>query len=135
MQTAITTDRTCRARRLAILFGALLALGAVYVFIVLHFHVGLCWPFERLTGLSCPGCGISGLLLHLLGGDVTGAFWCNPVTFCLLPALLALVGYLMYRYVKHGDQKVPKWMNTAAVVTIGIYLIWGVVRNVPGFIN
>ncbi|MGN0702906.1 MAG: DUF2752 domain-containing protein, partial [Lentihominibacter sp.] len=130
MQTATTlTDRTRRLRRLIITLSGLLAAGLLYTGIVLKFHVGICCPFERLTGLQCPGCGISGMFLNMLQGDFEEAFRCNPVTFCMMPALLALAGYLMYRYVSFGDQKIPKWMNTALIAVAVLYLIWGVIRN------
>ena len=138
MQTATTltdkANRNRRLRRLVITLGVLLAAGLLYTGIVLKFQVGLCCPFERLTGFQCPGCGISGMFLNMLQGDFEGAFRCNPVTFCLMPVLLALVGYLMYRYVSFGDQKVPKWMNTARIAVAVLYLVWGVIRNIPGLL-
>lgn len=124
-----------RAGRLAVALAALLAAGAMYTAIVLKLHVGLCCPFERITGYLCPGCGISGMFLNIFQGDLREAFLCNPLTFCLMPALLALAGYMMYRYVRYGNQTVPKWINRAAIITAVVYVVWGIARNIPDLLS
>ena len=88
------------ALRLALIFAALLLAGLLYVCLIRMFGIGICCPFEHLTGLLCPGCGVSGMMLALLRGDLAAAFACNPVTFCLLPAFAALIGYLSWRYIR-----------------------------------
>ena len=118
-----------RLLRLALIFAALLLAGLLYVYVIRTFGIGICCPFERLTGLLCPGCGVSGMMLALFRGDLAAAFACNPVTFCLLPAFAALIGYLAWRYVTHGDQVLPKWMDRTLVGLVVVYAVWGIVRN------
>ncbi len=42
-------------------------------------------PFRFLTGISCPGCGMTRALLALLRGDLAAAYDYHPLVF-LLPA-------------------------------------------------
>lgn len=48
-------------------------------------------PYLTLTGLACPGCGLTRSLHFLLHGDVARAWAYNPWAFASGPALLAFV--------------------------------------------
>ena len=43
-------------------------------------------PFRFLTGISCPGCGMTRALLALLRGDFAAAYYYHPLVFLLPPA-------------------------------------------------
>ena len=49
-------------------------------------------PFHALTGLECPGCGVTRMCLALLRLDFAGAWAANPGLLLLSPLILALVG-------------------------------------------
>ncbi len=44
--------------------------------------------FHRLTGLDCPGCGMTRAFLSLLRGDVPGALHLHPFSLPLFAAIL-----------------------------------------------
>jgi hypothetical protein len=46
--------------------------------------------FHAATGLSCPGCGTTRALHHLLHGRIGEAFAMNALLFALLPAGLVV---------------------------------------------
>ena len=46
-------------------------------------------PFHAITGLWCPGCGMTRALHHLLHGDVAGAVSSN----LFLPVVVVVVGW------------------------------------------
>jgi hypothetical protein len=48
-------------------------------------------PYLTLTGLACPGCGLTRALHFLLHGDVRQAFAYNPWAFLGAPAVAAFV--------------------------------------------
>jgi len=77
---------------------------------------GLC-PFRAVTGLLCPGCGITHAFLSLGRLDLAGAYAQNPLVFPLA-ALMAL--YLAGR--------VPRAVRSGKVVNLallGVLAFWG----------
>jgi len=46
-------------------------------------------PYLTLTGIACPGCGLTRCLHFLLRGDLTRAFGYNPWAFVIAPAAVA----------------------------------------------
>ncbi len=51
-------------------------------------------PFALVTGLACPGCGMTRAVSRLVRGDLTGAFDYHPLVF--LVAALAIFGGAWY---------------------------------------
>lgn len=51
--------------------------------IIALFYLSFGCPFRFLTGISCPGCGISRALMSLLKLDFADAFHFNPVIFAM----------------------------------------------------
>ena len=81
-----------RLRRL--LTGLLLvaAVGTGYALWVNLTHLSIPCPFHAITGLQCPGCGVTRMCLALLRLDVSGAWKANPVLLLLLPLLGGAAG-------------------------------------------
>lgn len=48
-------------------------------------------PFRLLTGLPCPGCGMTRAWVFALHGDLRQALWANPFVMVTLPAAVALL--------------------------------------------
>lgn len=84
--------------------------------------------FTKTTGLSCPGCGMTGMCLSILRFNFVSAFHFNPVIFIMLPfAGILTLWYIIY-YIKTGNG-IPRWLNIICYITIGILIIYGVARN------
>lgn len=87
-------------------------------------------PFKLLTGLNCPGCGLTRMIHALLHGDVVAAWHFNAV---LLVLGLPLLVWLFARWTKGlwvGERRpVPKPVGISVVV---VALVWGVGRNLLG---
>ncbi len=89
-------------------------------------------PFRTVTGLWCPGCGLTRATHHLMHGDVLGALRYNA----LLPFVLALITLLWVDWYARSSGRrssllvgVPRWAPAAG---IAVAIAFAVVRNLPG---
>lgn len=121
-----------RRRRLGRLLGGaglLLAAGLAYALWVRATGLALPCPFRAVTGLLCPGCGITRLCLALLRGDWAGAWRANPALLPMLPILAALAVRLSVRYVREGSAVLTRRENALVWVLAALLAAWGIVRN------
>jgi len=81
--------------------------------------------FHELTGLYCPGCGITRVILSLLRLDAYQAIRYNPLVFALLPM------YLIYAWAKKRQMRRTSngIMAVMVIATVG----FGLARNLPAF--
>ena len=108
----------------------------VWMLCVIALHVGvpvdrfvsslpvLC-PWKALTGMPCPGCGMTRALVAMAGGHIMAALRYHPFSALLL-------GGLVLSAVKvHVGMAQPatRWMTTAALA--GLLLWWGWARVLP----
>ena len=128
--TLASPDPRQRLRRLLTGGAVLLAAGLLYAAFCLTFGRGLSCPFYTLTGLQCPGCGVSRLCLALLRGDVRAAWGFNPGLMAAAPFIAVLFGASAVRYVKTGQTKDARWQSAGLWAVCAWLLIWGVWRNI-----
>ena len=120
------------ARRAALTAGLLLGLAlAAAVFAVLG--RGVPCVFHLITGLDCPGCGGTRMLLALLRGDLAAAWRYNPCLLTLLPVLIWLLLSMALRYIPTGSMAGGRGQTVAAVGMAVCLLAFGVARNLPGY--
>lgn len=82
-----------------------------------------------LTGLQCPGCGISRMLISMLYGDFRTAFSFHPFLFIAWPVLLTLLLNADYRYIKQGRANLISSMNLVAITYVVLLLVFSIWRN------
>lgn len=109
--------------------GAAVAAALAYAALVRGLGHGIPCLFHALTGLQCPGCGVTRMGTCLLQGDIFGAFFQNPVVFVLLPVAGAVALAHVVRYVKTGERKTPQWEEGCWIALAAVLVLWGVVRN------
>lgn len=128
---ATSTARALRAPALA----AGLGLAATAVLHVRDPHdsgtYGFC-PFQRLTGLPCPGCGGLRAVNDLTRGDVVGALGSNAVAVAMVVAAVVLWCGWVVRRVRgeHTAPLVAVGTRGGLVVLAGL-LAFGVLRVTP----
>ncbi len=105
---------------------AALAVLAVCGFYAVLALLDVTCPIKWLTGVSCPGCGMTRALLAALRLDFASAVHYHPL-FWLPP--VALVGYLVRDRVPKGTQKAALW--TACGLLIAAYVLRLVTRAAP----
>lgn len=77
-------------------------------------------PIYQLTGLLCPGCGITRALAALVHGDLASAFHSNPLALLLLAFGLLHVVYALSR---GRSLQLPKPFLLVALVACAIFTL------------
>lgn len=108
------------------LFGIFLISLVIYMFVNKKWGIGIPCFFHEITGFYCPGCGVTRLLFSLLKLDFYQAFRYNQLIFILL-ILAGIYGIIKLIY---KDFELPKWVVTVLLI---ISIVFGILRNVPGF--
>ena len=62
-------------------------------------------------------------------GDLSGAFYENPVVLMLLPIGLILAIRLTYRYLRTGSKCLTRWENRVVIGMIVLLIGFGIARN------
>src|SRR5262245_31252568 len=73
-------------------------------------------PFHLLTGLECPGCGMTRAFAALFTGDLASAFLLNPFAPMFAAYLSIRFGATMYRNSWEGFQISPRMANALLAV-------------------
>lgn len=109
-----------------------LFIGGIYFLYIELGGIGIPCPFRLLTGLKCPGCGVTTMLVDLMKLDVLGAFEANPVLLFLLAPSFLLIVLLEW---KGKKSKAVRVLCTVLLsLVIAILIAWGIVRNIPGLL-
>ena len=124
--------RAHRVRKLLLTALGLLALGLGYAAFIHLTGWAVPCLFRQMTGLKCPGCGVTSMCLALLRLDFAAAFRWNPGLMALSPFLGALIALLIARYIRTGSWRPGRWQTACLWAMLGLLLVWGVVRNVMG---
>ncbi len=127
----ITTDPGIkkRLRRVLLRDAIILFVGVLYLIFVRVVGFGIPCVFYELTGLKCPGCGVSRMLVALSRLRFVEAFWHNPCLFVTGPFLLAYLACGDVRYIKSGDRRMGKW-EIVAIVLLILLIAYGILRNI-----
>ena len=81
-------------------------------------------PFERITGIPCPGCMMTTAAYYLLHLDFEKAFYFNPVIYLLVVMSIPLI----YTYFKNR-----KWFRRLLTLTLAIWLSIYIYRMITIF--
>lgn len=120
-----------RLRRLVTGLCLIGAVGAAYALWVRLTHLAVPCPFHAITGLDCPGCGVTRMCLSLLELDLDGAWRANPVLLALLPFIGGLLAYRGVVYVRRGNVPTARWETLMWCGMAVVLLLWGILRNLP----
>lgn len=111
---------------------AVLIIGIVYFVLITLTDVGIPCIFRLITGLYCPGCGITTMFLRLARLDFIGAFHANAAVLCLSPF------WIIYGIVKIFFS--PKWTENNSIAekvliwsSLILLILFGIMRNIPFF--
>lgn len=93
-------------------------------------------PFRLLTGLPCPGCGLTRSWVYLVNGRLGDSVAANPFGLVLVAALAGLAAFWLVRRVR-GRPPVTitqlaanRRLRVSAIVVIATWIGFAVVRAV-----
>lgn len=130
----MTSEAKHRLKRLLLLAGLILGIGLAYAVFVRLSGLSIPCPFHAVTGLLCPGCGVTRMCLALLRLDFAAAWEANPVLLLLLPVLAALLLRQAVRYVKTGRSTLSRGESALVWGMAAVLLLWGIARNLAPLI-
>ena len=107
---------------------AVLGAGIAYLLFTELTGWGIPCVLFQTTGIYCPGCGISRMLMALIRLDFVSAFHYNPAVLLTSPILLFFLIRSDIGYIRTGKSSVNKY-NFVWIAELVILLAFGVVRN------
>lgn len=112
--------------------GILIVCGLAYTAFYLITGYGIPCRFHEITGLSCPGCGISRMFVNMFRMQWHDAFMNNPAVFVLLPFSMIYVLRRLVIYVKNGTYRENIYTKCFIAAVLVILAVFGIVRNIIG---
>lgn len=86
------------------------------------FALGITCPIKYLTGISCPGCGMSRACLNALRLDFEAAFAYHPLWPALLPVLCLLLVFHLHGFKKSFSVLLA--LSVIALLAVYCYRLW-----------
>lgn len=120
-----------RAEKVILKGAVIIGFGCAYFVWLSLTGLGIPCLFHLVTGLKCPGCGVTRMLASLLRFDLAGAFAHNAVLLCMLPLLLFLASLSLIRYIRIGSRVMTRAENALILLCAAVLIAWGVLRNLP----
>ena len=105
-------------------------IGIVYYFVLVHFHFSIPCIFHLLTGLQCPGCGVTRMIVYLLHLNFRAAFYQNQAIFILFPFILYFAGKLYISWLFRKKYILCKVENILLYSMVFVLLVFAVWRNI-----
>ena len=128
---SLTLTRRQRTTIVSVFAVVCITLGIGYAALVRR-GIGIPCPFHAITGLRCPGCGISRALAALLHGDI-GSFFAYNLFSPIIVLYLLFVGAMATGcYVAHGRFSYRSPCRWADIGVLAAALFWWIVRNLLG---
>lgn len=109
-----------------------LIIGMLYAVFIKITGISIPCLFREITGLKCPGCGITTFFMNMFRGDIKTAISANPSLVIVLPLLGAV---LISVYVKNSWDIRKRWTLWCLYLSLFFLLSFGILRNLPFLID
>lgn len=107
-----------------------LFLGIGYYIFYQKTGLGIPCLFHSVTGLYCPGCGITRVITYTVQGEFLTAMGYNHALFFLLPVLAVLFLSMMISYIKTGNKKLSSLQTFILCLIIIVLCSYALIKNI-----
>ena len=121
-------DKRLRLRRTAIKYAIIFGIGLCYLVFTLLTGLRIPCLVYELTGIKCPGCGVTRMIVSIVKFDFSSAFRYNPFLFITGPFILAYIFFSELKYVLTGDRLSRKW-DAFMLVELALAIVYCILRN------
>ena len=131
-------DEKSRLKKRLVTYICVLAAGVVYFIWIKLTGIGIPCIFHELTGWSCPGCGVTTLIMSVAAGRLDLARAANPFLFFTWPLIVFFLVWNEIEVIKGKKFKADKIVQILLIAYIAALLIFGVTRNIglpPHFVR
>jgi hypothetical protein len=129
----LSGEARLRARCVLKKGGILLGVGVAYLIFVSLTGLGIPCIFHALTGLHCPGCGITRLFVALGRLDLAAAWDANALVLVLLPFLIGFGAWHLYEYIRQGKVRTSLFEQILIILAFILTVVFGILRNTAAF--
>lgn len=121
--------RNAKLRNLIVFWAQIGILVIIYVLVFKITGHGIPCIFRTITGLECPGCGMTRAISALASGHFKEAVSYNILSVSLLPILSIYLVYRSYKYTKGGGDDFSKLELVLLVLTFIAVVFYFIYRN------
>ena len=129
----LNTEQPVRLKSVLKSAAIILAIGIAYYIFVKITHLGIPCVFNLITGLHCPGCGISRMFISLASLNFKVAFQYNAFVMVIGPIAAIFVLRHYIKYILSGNQKSDKLETVLLIIALVLAIAFGILRNIPTF--
>ena len=132
MKLPPNTTPAQRRKRAVLVTVLFLFLGIAYAVFVHFTHLSIPCLFRLVTGLRCPGCGMTSAMMALLHGDPLRGLRYNYFFVPIWSILAVIYLHTVFDYIRTGRHSLTTGNEILNWAFFGSLLVWGVVRNIVG---
>ena len=107
-----------------------MVLGTIYLVLTTFTPIKIKCLFHEITGLYCPGCGVTRMVLSIFKGDMKEAFCYNQLLFISFPAIIFYTVDYIISFIKNRKPLYKNISNTVWIVYIVLLIIFMIIRNI-----
>ncbi len=121
--------RIQRVARVATLF---VCAGLLYAVILKILGRGIPCVFHDITGLRCPGCGMTHAMTALLNLDFNAFIQANLFAPLIIIFFITAFASTSLKYIKTGIYRLSALNSFVEISFLVLFIAWGIARNFLG---
>ncbi len=112
----------------------LVIITLIYLVLSQFFNIYIPCIFNEITGLYCPGCGVTRMLISMIKLDFYQAFRYNQLLFIFSPFILFLIINYIYCTFKKKESIYKKIPEKVWYILLTITIIYWILRNIISYL-